>query len=366
MLSPHELSQLVLWLGFLICFLLGATAQLSQFCTMGALSDLVHMGDWLRMRQWLLAIGVAMIGFASLACFDQIKPQDAFYASNRWFWLSTMVGGLMFGFGMVMASGCGNKTLVRMGSGNLKSWVVFVMMGLAAFATLKGITAVVRYETVDRFYISLDSAANLGQLISQYMNWNPLHGSQWAGIGLGGLVVVLTLSDRDFFKWANIWPGLMVGALVVAMWWVSGHLGYLPEHPETLEPVYLTTYSGRMESLSFVAPAANTLDWLLFFSDRSKVLNLGVVSAAGVLAGSFVMACFKQGFRWEGFKTTEDLVNHLVGAILMGIGGVTAMGCSFGQGLSGVSTLALNSFTALAFIVVGALLAFRYLSWRTG
>ena len=158
--------------------------------------------------------------------------------------------------------------------------------------------------------------------------------------------------------------GLGVGALVVALWWVSGRLGHLAEHPVTLEPAFLATQSGRMESFSFVAPFAATLDWLTLFSDRSRVLTLGIVSTAGVVLGSAAVALASGSFRWEGFGGVEDTANHLVGAVLMGVGGVTAFGCTVGQGLSGLSTLAVGSVLAFAGIVTGAVLALRYQMWR--
>ena len=158
--------------------------------------------------------------------------------------------------------------------------------------------------------------------------------------------------------------GLGIGAVVVGVWWVSGRLGHVAEHPVTLESVFLATNSQRMESLSFVAPLAYTVDWLILFSDTSKVLTIGIVTTLGVVAGSAAVALATRNFRWEGFAGTEDTANHLVGALLMGVGGVTAMGCTVGQGLSGVSTLALGSFIALAGIVVGAVLALRWQVWR--
>ncbi len=148
------------------------------------------------------------------------------------------------------------------------------------------------------------------------------------------------------------------------MWWVSGALGYVPEHPQTLEPTYLATRSGRMESLTFTSPLAHSIDWLMFFSDRNQRLSLGVASVAGVVAGAALQALASRQFRWEGFKTTEDLANHLAGAVLMGVGGVTALGCTIGQGLSGVSNLSLTSFTAVAGIVAGAVAALKYQGWR--
>jgi hypothetical protein len=145
---------------------------------------------------------------------------------------------------------------------------------------------------------------------------------------------------------------------------VSGHIGYVSEDPNTLEELFVASNSGRMESLSFVAPYAYTLDWLMMFSDKSKVLTIGTVSVIGVIAGAASYALASRTFRWEGFGNAEDVANHMVGGILMGAGGVTALGCTVGQGLSGVSTLAIGSFIAFTAIIVGAMLAFKYQMWR--
>jgi uncharacterized membrane protein YedE/YeeE len=158
------LTQQVLGAFFLGGLLLGAISQRTHFCTMGAIADVVHMGSWTRARQWICAIGVAMVGFAALSDLGLIDPSKTLYASTRLMWLSNLVGGVMFGYGMVIASGCGNKTLVRIGGGNLKSVVVMVVMGVSAFATLKGITAVLRVSTVDSVFIDLPSGASLNAL----------------------------------------------------------------------------------------------------------------------------------------------------------------------------------------------------------
>ena len=169
---------------------------------------------------------------------------------------------------------------------------------------------------------------------------------------------------REFRNFENLLAGLGIGALVMASWWISGSWGYVAEHPETLQEAFLATNSGKSEALSFVAPVAYSLDWLLFFSDKSKVLTLGIVSVAGVVVGSFLCALAVRSFRWEGFGGTEDLANHLAGGVLMGVGGVTAMGCTIGQGLSGVSTLSLTSLVAVAAIVLGAVAALKYQALR--
>lgn len=342
------LTKEVLGAFFLGGLLLGVISQRTHFCTMGAISDVVHLGDWTRARQWLCAIGVAMIGFAALSDLGLIDPSKTLYASSRLMWLSSLVGGLMFGYGMVIASGCGNKTLVRIGGGNLKSLVVFVVMGISAFATLKGITAVLRVNTVDTVFWEMPNGANLHAL-----------GVPGLGYALGAVLLWLVLRHKDFRTFDSLLAGLGVGSLVVAMWWVSGHLGFVPEHPETLDAVYLATNSGRIEALNFVAPVAYTLDWLMFYSDASKVLSAGVAAVAGVLLGSAASAMQNRTFRWEGFANPRDLGQHLLGSVLMGVGGVTAIGCTFGQGLSGISTLSLNSVMALAAIVLGAVVSLR-------
>ena len=162
----------------------------------------------------------------------------------------------------------------------------------------------------------------------------------------------------------NLLAGLGLGLIVAAMWWVSGRLGYVAEHPETLQEAFLATNSGRMEALSFVSPVAYTIDWLMFFSDKAKVLTIGIVSVFGGVLGSAAYAVATQTFRWEGFRDVEDTANHLVGAVLMGVGGVAAMGCTVGQGLSGLSTLSATSFVAVAAIVAGAVVALKYQLWR--
>lgn len=354
------LTQQVLLAFFTMAVAVGVISQRTHFCTMGAIADVVNMGDWTRARQWILAIGVAMVGFAALVHLDLIDASKTLYANNRFMWLSSAVGGLMFGYGMVMASGCGNKTLVRIGAGNLKSLVVFLVLGLSAFATLKGITAVVRVNTVDTVALSMPNGADLGTLIAGVTGFASNLMAIWSGYALGAVLMWWVLRHADFWTVENLLASVGIGALIVAMWWVSGHVGFLPEHPETLEPVYLGTNSGRIEAMSFVAPLAHSLDWLMFFSDKSKVLTVGVVSVMGVIVGSAACAVQQKTFRWEGFANVDDLSQHLMGAVLMGVGGVTAMGCTFGQGLSGISTLSLNSFVAVAAIVSGAVLSLRH------
>ncbi len=357
------LGRTVLWAAFALAVIFGAIAQRTHFCTMGAVSDILTMGDWSRMRMWVMAMGVAMIGFNAMVALGWVQAANTVYAGPRFIWLSALVGGALFGIGMVLASGCGSKTLVRIGGGNLKSMVVFVVLGIAAFATMRGLTAVIRVNTVDAVAVEVAAGQDLPSLLAATTGVAKGTLAAVIGIGLGGLMLVWSLVRREGRSADNLLGGLGIGAAVAALWWVSGRLGHLVEHPQTLQEAFLATNSQRMESMTFVAPIAYTIDWLIFFSDKSKVLTIGIVTTAGVIVGSAIVALASRTFRWEGFRDARDTANHLVGAALMGVGGVTAMGCTIGQGLSGLSTLSLTSFVAVVGILLGAVAGLKYQFW---
>lgn len=350
------LTHQVLWAAFGVALLFGAVSQRTRFCTMGAISDVYAMGDWRRARMWGVAIAVAVLSFNGLAVLGVLNPADSIYTGPRLLWLSSLVGGLLFGFGMVLSSGCISRNLVRLGGGNLKSLVVLAVAAIAAGATLRGITAVVRVNTLEKVFVELPG----GQALSTLTGISPLAIAAVLAVAL----LAWVLRDREG-RSGEVWlAGVGVGGLIAALWWVSGHLGFLPEDPRTLEPVYLATNSRHMESLSTIAPIAYVLDWLQMFSDQSKTLTIGIVSVAGIVVGAAAAAMAERSFRWEGFANVGDLGAHLVGAVLMGVGGIVAMGCTIGQGITGVSTLALGSFIALAAMVAGAWLGLLYQEWR--
>ena len=358
------LTQQVLWAAFLVAMVFGAIVQRTGFCTMGAISDLATMGDWTRMRQWGLAAGVATIGFGLLAWAGLVDPQTTLYASDRFSWLSALVGGAIFGFGMVLASGCPSKALVRVGGGSLKALVVVIVLGFAAFATLKGLTAVWRVATVDRILKHVERGAPQPARAPHATGIAPDLAGLLLALAAGGGLVAWALASRDFRHANNLLAGLGVGGAVLALWWVSGAWGHVAEHPQTLEETFLATNSGRAEAFSFVSPIAYTLDWVMFYSDSNKLLTVGIVSVFGAVAGSALVSVATGRFRWEGFGGTGDLGHHLVGAVLMGVGGVTAMGCSIGQGISGVSTLSATSLVAVTAMIAGARAALNYQEWR--
>jgi uncharacterized membrane protein YedE/YeeE len=362
--SAAALVAPVLWAAFALSLVFGAVAQRTNFCTMGAVSDIVNMGDWTRARMWILAVAVAVLGFAAMAGLGWIEARNSFYATPKLAWLSMLAGGLLFGFGMVLASGCGSRSLVHLGTGNLKSLVVLLVLGLSALVTLRGVTGVWRTRTLDRVTVDLAPGQDVPSLVAAATGW-PLPATAFAIGAAVAALLVLWVVARPEGRRGDVWlGGLGIGAVIAGVWWVSGRLGYLPEDPATLEPVFVATNSRRMESLSMVAPVGYTLDWLMWFSDASKVLTIGIVSVVGVALGSFASAVATKSFRWQGFRQTEDMANHLVGGALMGVGGVLALGCTIGQGLSGLSTLSLGSVLAVAAIVAGAVAALRYQVWR--
>lgn len=365
-----RLATLVASLAFVLGLVFGAVANRVNFCTMGAVSDVVNMGDWRRMRMWLLAIAVAIVGANGLEAMGIIDLSKSIYESSRVSWLSSIVGGALFGFGMTLASGCGSKTLIRLGGGNLKSLVVLMALAISAYMTLKGLFGIWRVELLDivRFDTATIGAprSDLGTIIASLIGggvgpWVRLAMALVFAAGLGAFV----FASREFRGSAElIVGGVLIGAVIVGGWYVSAHLGYVAENPQTLEETFVATNSGRAESFSFVSPTAYLLELLLLWSDQSKIVTFGIAAVLGVAVGSAGMALATRSFRWESFSSTGDLVDHLVGGVLMGFGGVTALGCTIGQGLTGISTLAVGSILAFLSIIAGCVTALKFQYWR--
>ena len=344
-----SLSNSVLWATFALTFVLGAVMQKTGFCSMGAVSDIFIMSSWDRLKQWFLAIGVAIVGFALMSYLGLIDPLKSFYTSNKLLWLSSIVGSVCFGFGMVLASGCGSKTLVRIGGGNLKSIIVFMVLGLSAYMTMRGFLGVIRINTLDAVFIGLSTPQDLPSILSASTGIARSNLHLALGLVIGSAFIAFALAKKAFWTFENLLAGITVGLVICAVWFVSGSLGFVAEDPNTLEEVFLVT---------------NSLDWLMMYSDTSKVLTIGIVAVIGMILGSAFVAIITKSFRFETFRNTEDTANHLIGASLMGFGGVTALGCTVGQGLSGLSTLAIGSFLALLGFIFGAYIALRYLQMR--
>ena len=366
MIDPNNLPFTVAALGFALAFVFGAVANKSHFCTMGAISDVVHMGSWGRMRMWLLAIAVAVLGANLLSLMGYVDLSQSIYPRPRFIWLAHIIGGTLFGFGMVLASGCGNRTLVRLGGGSLKSLVVLAFLAISAYMTLKGLFGMARVNWIEPF--ALDFSALGGQdlpAIAHHVFGASKATFQIAiAAAIAMPLLIFVFKDRDFRRDSDlILGGMVIGALVVAGWYVTGHIGY-GENPDTLEMIFFGTNTRAAESFSFVAPVAYSLELLMLWSDSSLAVTFGIAAVAGVILGSFAYAIVTGRFRWESFTNTTDMRHHIIGGTLMGFGGVTGLGCTIGQGISGVSTLALGSFVTLFAIIGGAVLAMKYLAWQ--
>lgn len=355
-------ASTIAWLAFAVGAVFGLVANRTSFCTMGAVSDIVAMGDWNRMRMWAMAIAVAILGTSALQLLGLLEVSKSIYTSSKLLWLSHLVGGLSFGIGMTLASGCGSKTLIRIGGGNLKSLVVFAFLGISAYMTLRGLFAVWRVRFLDSVATDLPHSQDLPAFLTA-SGLPPSTALMLGAAIIGGGLLLWVLLKRDAWRADVLLGGALIGATVVAAWYVSGHVGYVAEHPETLEEAFIATNSGRAESLTFVAPFAYTLELLMLWSDTSRIVTFGIASALGVIAGAAVHAVLSRSFRIEGFRDSGDLVRHMAGGILMGFGGVTALGCSIGQGITGLSTLALGSIITTAAIIVGAALTLKLQFW---
>jgi hypothetical protein len=359
--DPAAIARTVAWGGFALAFIFGAVSNKTNFCTMGAVSDLVNMGDWGRMRMWLLAIAVAILGASALQLAGLVELSKSIYMGANFPWLSYLVGGLTFGVGMTLGSGCGSKTLIRIGGGSLKSLVVFVFLGIAAYATLRGLFGAFRAGVLDPVALQLSTGQDLPSLLAGAFGAERKTMLMLAGAVVAGALLLFVFKDREFRgNFDGILGGATVGLVVVGGWYVSGSLGYLAEDPNTLQEAFVATNSGRLESLSFVAPQAYTLELLMFWTDTSKIVTFGIASALGVVAGSAAYALASGNFRWESFRDPGDTANHMVGGALMGFGGVTAMGCTVGQGITGFSTLALGSMLTFVSIIAGAALTMKW------
>jgi uncharacterized membrane protein YedE/YeeE len=356
-LNPAELAPYVTGGAFALAFLFGAVGNKTHFCTMGAVSDWVNMGHTGRLRMWLLAIAVALLGSSALHLAGVVDLSKSIYPGPNFTWLSYLVGGFLFGVGMTLGSGCGSKTLIRVGAGNLKSLVVYIFLGIAAYMTLRGLLGAFRVGVLEKATITLPQGQDLPALLG-------LHRALIAALIGGGLLAFIYSSRQFRSSFDYTLGGVVTGLVVVGGWYVSGHVGRVAEDPNTLQEAFVATNTGRMESFSFVAPFAFTLEYLMLWTDKSKIITYGIASAAGVIAGSATYALATRSFRWEGFRDAEDTANHIVGGILMGFGGITALGCTIGQAISGISTLALGSIMTFVAIVAGSAATMKYQVWR--
>jgi uncharacterized protein len=357
---------------FAVAAIMGAVANKTNFCTMGAVSDWINMEDKGRLRAWLLAVAVAMGGVLVLETTGAINISGMTfppYRTPNFAWLRYLLGGLIFGVGMTLASGCGNKTLIRIGGGNIKSLVVLAIASIMAYFMLWS----------DFYSIVFDSwmaplAVNLGGMGAKSQTLDGILGGMVGMDNTGtlhlvlGAVIVLALAGFAFASaefrgnFDNILGGVVIGLAVVAGWYLTGGaLG--TEWKEWAEMADTPPSRVEVQSFTFISPMGDSLRYLLHPTDFS-LINFGIAALAGVIVGSFLYSILTRQFRIEWFVNAGDFVNHAVGAVLMGVGGVLSMGCTVGQAITGVSTLAVGSMLTFAAIVAGAAGTMKYQYWK--
>ena len=341
--------KVALW-GFSGAFLFGIIAHKTHFCTMGAISDWINMGSLHRLRAWLLAMAVALLMSQLFQAIGWIDLSASIYLSTNFGIGGYIVGGFLFGVGMTLGGGCGQRTLVRTGGGNLKSLVVLLVLGLTAYVTLRGLLAGVRIEVFEPLSIDLSEYALADQSLASVLVAVTGLASESVVKGLAVIIglalLIYTLKDKDFRTSGDaIVSGLVVGLLVAGAWLVTGVVGN-----DDFDPV-------RLETLTFIAPVGNMLNYLMTWT--GSTIGFGIAVVFGVLAGSLVYAVTSGNFRIETFSSRSDMLNHLYAGVLMGFGGVLSLGCTIGQGVGGFSTLALGSVVSIVFIVFGCALTIK-------
>jgi uncharacterized protein len=339
-----EGGQIIVVSGLLIGLVYGSVGLLSGFCLLSGLRGWWADGDGRLVRTYALAIGVAVAATQLLAAAGLVDIGKSIYLQASFSAPVMFFGGLLFGYGMVLSNGCGSRALVLLGRGNLRSFVVVVVLAIFAQMTLKGLIAPVRIALVQASQTTV-SVNSLPALLST--------------LGLGenasrALAAALIIAALIFFAFAHtafrrspgqIAAGIVVGLLIAGGWFATGYLG-----ADDFNPVPVT-------SLTFVAPIADALQYAML--STGLTLNFGIATVAGVSAGSLVTALATSRFHLEGYTSPRHMLRSAGGAALMGIGGVMAFGCSIGQGLTGLSTLALASFVAVAGILLGTTAGLR-------
>ncbi len=323
--------------------LLGLAARLGRFCTLGAIEDYLYGGNDLRLRMWVLAIGSAVVGSFSLMAFGWFDPANSFYLSQQWMPLASIVGGGLFGYGMAMAGNCGYGALARLGGGDLRSFVIVLVMGISAYATISGPLA---WARVALFPVTPSEQALPG-IAHALGNMTGISASI-IGIVIGLLFVGLALSGQSLRQSkASIFWAIAAGVSVISAW---AGMHYVHETGFEELPVISHTFSAPIGEVIIYGMTAS-----------GQTLSFGIGSVAGVWLGAFFGSLIKGHFRWEACEDPRELRRQILGAALMGVGAVVAVGCSIGQGLSAFSLLAFSAPVTFAAIFAGAALGLRQL-----
>ncbi|MEE8308455.1 MAG: YeeE/YedE family protein [Gammaproteobacteria bacterium] len=343
-------GHLVALSGFVLGMIAGWVARWARFCTFGAVEDMVLLGDLRRMKSWALAIAVAMLAVQLMHVSDIARIDQTFYLGTKFHWAGAIVGGLLFGLGMALVGTCGFGTLVRLGGGDLKSFVAFLVMGLTAYMTAGGVTGYARRYVLEAVDLDLTSiggqglphfAAALFGMDAQVL-WMPM------ALIVTGLLLAWCFSGGGLKRNPrDITSGIITGLVVAGGFAATGIIGNDPFEPTPVR------------SLSYVIPPGRSVIYLLTFIGAA--IDFSIALVFGTIAGSLAVALWKSELRIEAYDDAREMRRHLLGAFLMGFGGVSAYGCTIGQGVSGMATLSAAAPLALGSILIGATGGLYYL-----
>lgn len=343
-MTPAVLS---LWAGFAIGLAFGVTGQRTGFCLTRGMRGLWVTGDGNKLRAFALALAVAVLGTQLAEAAGLVDLSRSIYLASGFSWLLLPVGGALFGYGMIMANGCGVRALVLLGQGNLRSFVVLLCLGISAYAVLTGLLAPARTALAGMTTLTLETSPPSVPQFVLAAGWLAEGGARFVpALALAALFAIYAFGNAAFrASPKDIAGGLIIGALIPAAWLATGWLG-----ADDFEPA-------PVAALSFIAPIGETIQYAMLATGTP--LGFGVAVVAGVFLGALGSTLLAGSFVLEGFATPLRMARYMAGGAMMGIGGAMALGCSIGQGLSGVSTLALGSFLAAGGIFLGASLALR-------
>jgi len=329
--------------GLVIGALFGFFAQRSRFCLRSAVIEFARGHPGGKLTVWLFAFATAVCATQALALAGLFDASEARQIAARGSLSGAAVGGLLFGIGMILARGCSSRLLVLGAQGNLRSVISGLVFAVAAQASWTGVLAPVR-EAISTWW-TVDGGASRDLI----QRWGLGHGGALAFGGVWLAAAVWWARRQRVPAWG--WIGAIgVGLAVTAAWWGTYAIVRASFDPHPIQ------------AISFTGPSAEVLTRVLFTGDKPPTFDLGLVP--GVFIGSFVAAALFGELKLEGFQGGASMRRYMVGAVLMGFGGMLAGGCAVGAGLSGAAIFTMTSWVTLCAMWAGAALTDRLVDGR--
>jgi len=329
--------------GLLVGVVFGIAAQRSQFCLRAAAVEFARGNIGPKTAIWLLTFATALFWTQGAIFFDVISLDQARMLAAPGSISGAIIGGLIFGAGMVLARGCSGRLLVLAATGNLRAVISGLVFAVVAQMSLHGWLSPLR-DWLAGLWIT-PNGANV-----QILDSLGLPGGFGAVIGLGFAVYALYVAYKNRVGKRILFMASGVGFAVALGWFLTYSLSSV-----SFDPV-------QIESATFTGPSADTL---MFFLSRNAALDFDVGLVPGVFLGAFLAAAWSHELKLQGFESGASMRRYLTGAAMMGFGGMLAGGCAIGAGVTGGSAFALTAWIALTFFWIGAAITDRLVDNRT-